>query len=155
MTMSAAHDLLAALAAAGQIGGFAVDSEGFASVRLEDGTAVDFRADGDRLYVYSSLGSVPKDHEELVLTGLLAANLAGGSGEGPSFALDPNLEDIVLFRELDARSVDAAGLLDRVASLAGEIADWRQRLADVGLQPAEEAHDQRPNQLPLYLMLRA
>jgi hypothetical protein len=153
--MTAAHDLLLAFASAGRIPNFSVDRDGCAGVRLEDGTAVDFRADGDRLYVYSSLGPVPKAHEELVLTGLLAANLAGGSGEGPSFALDPNLEDVVLFRELDARSVDAAGLLELVGSVARDGADWRQRLADVGALPEDASRDRRPSELPLHLMLRA
>jgi hypothetical protein len=148
--MTAALDLLNAFGAARGLSDFAPDADGCAGVRAE-GIAIDFRAEDDRLYVYSSLGTLPQGNEELVMTALLGANCAGSLGQGPLFALDPTLGDIVMFRDVDAQNTDANGLNTIVTQLFVDATEWRQRLQDIGMPTEEDA----PALVPPHAMLRA
>jgi hypothetical protein len=145
--MSAAQELLKAFAADRQMPDLSADAEGRAGLKVGNaGTPVDLKADGDRLYVYGSLGAVPQANEEAVLTMLLAANRAGAIGEGPVMSIDPTLGDIVVSQELDARTASSATLLRTVGAIAEQVEAWRRRLGEVdalfkGQQPGETVSD--------------
>lgn len=134
--MAAALDLLTAFAASRGLTDFVPDADGCAGLQIDGGDRVDFRVDGDRIYIYASLGQVPPSHEELVLTALLAVNRNGALGEGPVFSLDPTLGDIILCREVDARTTDPAGLMQVIMTVKQELDSWRQRLHDIDSAPA-------------------
>jgi Tir chaperone family protein CesT len=143
--MSTALELLKAFAADRQLADFAPDGEGRAGLTVDGKVHVDLKADGDRLYVYASLGALPQSNQQTVLGVLLVANLEAGLGQGPVMSIDPTLGDIVLGYELDARSAGSAAVLRAVGMLAEQVAEWRQRIDEIAARPTDaEAPPRRP-----------
>ncbi len=152
--MSAAEELLRAFAADRQLSDFAIDAEGRAGLTVDGKVQVDLKADGDRLYVYSSLGPLPAANQDDVLTVLLAANRRAALGEGPVMAIDPTLGDIVLSERLDARTASSATVLRTVAGIAEQVETWRHRLGEIDGLSREPPPGDRAEQLA-FLMNRA
>jgi hypothetical protein len=157
--MSAAEDLLKAFAADRGLADFAPDADGHAGLRVGDGgVPVDLKADGDRLYVYGSLGALPQANEEAVLTLLLAANRAGAACRGPIMSVDPTLGDVVLSQELDARTASSATLLRTVGTVAEQLQAWHQHLGEIDALlkgDGEQSGEETPLDRMTHLMNRA
>jgi hypothetical protein len=153
--MSAAEELLRAFATDRQIPDFAIDTDGRAGLTVDGKVQVDLKADGDRLYVYSSLGPLPAANEEAVLTVLLAANRRGALGEGPVMSIDPTLGDIVLSQQLDARTASSATMMRTVAGVVEQVEAWRRRLGEIDALLQEEPQPENRVEKLTFLMNRA
>jgi len=153
--MSAARELLTAFAADRQIADLAIDGEGRAGLKVDDKVQVDLKADGDRLYVYASLGRLPAANQVEVMTVLLAANRAGSLGEGPVMSIDPTLDDIVLTREVDARTAGAAGVLRAVGMMAEDVEAWSRQLGEIDAMLKDAPTPQEASQRVAAYILRA
>ena len=153
--MTSALELLKAFAADRLLADFTPDGEGRAGLTVDGKAHVDLKADGDRLYVYTSLGALPQSNQHTVLGVLLVANLDAGLGQGPVMSIDPTLGDIVLGYELDARGAGSAAVLRAVGMLAEQVGEWRQRIDEIAARPSDAQAPSRGREHVANLMTRA
>jgi hypothetical protein len=82
----------------------------------------------NRLFLHSVVCPLPAEDREGLFAELLEANLFGKATGGASFGLDANLEEILLFRELDLANLDYQGLASELEIFLQQLEIWTEKV---------------------------
>ena len=113
------------------LGPLALDGNNLCRLVFDGNLTVDIELlpDGRRFYVHAVVGPLPGSGGPDLLRSLLGANLFGRETGGAVLALDPDLDELLLFREFDAAATDYDAFVAALEALLNALERWRKVLA--------------------------
>jgi hypothetical protein len=141
------------------LGRVALNDEGVCRLVLDEDLTVDVevapeasRAAGS-FFLHAVAGRLPAgDGDPGLLKELLAANLFGRDTGGATLALDPDLGEVVLLRELGAEATDYGTFAAALERFVNALDRWRGRLAKGAAPAAGPTTSRSPVMYPEFLI---
>ncbi|MEZ5581690.1 MAG: type III secretion system chaperone [Candidatus Competibacteraceae bacterium] len=111
------------------IGDLELDQNGGCLLAFDDDLMVDIEKVQDEpgFYLTATVGAAPHDGREVIFAELLEANLQGRGASRACFALDGDLDEIVLNRYIDRDDIEVDRLEQELETFLTVLQAWKQR----------------------------
>ncbi len=121
-----------------------LDENGLCRLVFDKNYIVDIEEAEDKktVHIYSAIGIIPLEGKEALYTKILEANLFGQGTGGATFAIDPNLSEVILFKSLNIEKTDYQDFANELEEFVNWVATWTEKIKSSDVQEVIPDNDQ-------------
>lgn len=126
-----------------------LDENGLCRLVFDKNYIVDIEEAEDKktVHIYSPICIIPTEGKEALYATILEANLFGQGTGGATFAIDQNLNEVLLFRTLDIEKTDYQDFANELEEFVGWVATWMEKIkAQDFQQPIQDSDESMAHQ---------
>lgn len=101
-------------------------------------THIERSKDDHTVTIYGVIGQIPTEHSDLCLRSLLNANLFGRETAGSSFGIDPEKNEIILFRIFELEGLKPDHFFDALREFSLTQEHWTKNLESKAYETSSE-----------------